>query len=82
MNMNPAKYEYQSEFAKRYVAEGRSEGLVEGRAALLIRLLTRRFGELPDSAIARVRSASVPELEAMGDSVLTAQSLEEIFKVV
>lgn len=64
------------------MAEGRAEGLIEGRAELLIRLLSRRFGELSDFAIARVRTASVAELEAMGDSTLTARSLEEIFDVI
>jgi predicted transposase YdaD len=29
--MDPSKYEFQSEFAKRYLAEGRQEGRVEGR---------------------------------------------------
>ncbi len=29
--MDPAKYEYQSEFARRYVAQGRAEGKVEGK---------------------------------------------------
>jgi hypothetical protein len=37
--MDPAKYEYQSDFAKRYIGlgrdEGRAEGQAEGRAALL-----------------------------------------------
>lgn len=70
MNMNPAKYEYQSEFAKRYVAEGRAE--------VLIRLLTRRFGELPDKALAQVRAASRSEIEEMADRVLTGTSLEEV----
>ena len=42
--MDPAKYEYQSDFAKQYIglgrAEGRAEGELHGRAALLQRLLT------------------------------------------
>lgn len=91
MNMNPASYQYQSDFAKRYVAEGRAQGLEEGmekglekgmekgQAKLLIRQVTRRFGELPEAAAARIRSASAAELEAIADRVLTAQSLQEVF---
>jgi hypothetical protein len=30
--MDPAKYEYQSEFAKRYLSQGRAEGEAKGRA--------------------------------------------------
>ena len=42
-NMDAGKYEYQSDFARGYFAQGRAEGLAEGeahgRAALIIRLL-------------------------------------------
>ena len=34
--MDPAKYEYQSEFARRYFAEGK----VEGKAELVLKLLS------------------------------------------
>ena len=55
--MDPAKYEYQSDFAKQYIglgrAEGRAEGELHGRAPLLQRLLTRRIGQLPDEATDR-----------------------------
>jgi Domain of unknown function (DUF4351) len=84
-NMDLSKYEYQSEFARRYVAqgrqEGRSEGLSEGRSEgrvdLLARQLTRRFGPLTEAARARLASASIDELDAIGERLLTAGSLEE-----
>ena len=75
--MDPAKYEYQSDFAKRYVAQGRAEGALEGRAALVLRQLTRRFGPLPPAAAERLGAASVDELDAIGERLLTAQSLDE-----
>jgi hypothetical protein len=71
--MDPAKYEYRSEFAKRYIGLGRAEG----RAALLQRQLTRRFGPLPATAIERLSAASIDELDAIGERLLGAQSLEE-----
>jgi hypothetical protein len=71
--MDPSKYEYQSEFARRYVAQGRSEG----RADLLARLLAHRFGPLPDAAHERLATASIEELDAIGVRLLTAQSLPE-----
>jgi hypothetical protein len=67
--MDPAKYEYRSDFARRYVAEG--------RAALLQRLLARRFGPLPTNAMERLSAATIDELDAIGDRLLSAQSLEE-----
>lgn len=71
--MDPAKYEYQSEFAKRYVALGRAEG----RATLLTRQLTLRFGVLPPDAVARLSAASIDELDAIGERLLTARTLQE-----
>ena len=71
-------YEYQSDFAKMYVAEGREEGREEGERILLLRQLRKRFGELPVIAIARVESAEVALLEQWGDRVLSATSLAEV----
>lgn len=71
--MDPAKYEYQSDFAKHYIGVGRAEG----RAALVQRLLVRRFGPLPAEAIERLSSATIDELDGIADRLLSAQSLEE-----
>ncbi|HEX5049719.1 MAG TPA: DUF4351 domain-containing protein, partial [Gammaproteobacteria bacterium] len=75
--MDPAKYEYQSDFAKHYIGVGRAEGRAEGRAALVQRLLVRRFGPLPAEAIERLSSATIDELDGIADRLLSAQSLEE-----
>lgn len=71
--MNPIKYEYQSDFAKRYVAQGRAEG----RAALVARQLSFRFGPLSAEVQAQIASSSVDELDAIGERLLTASSLQE-----
>jgi len=88
-SMDPAKYEYQSDFAKRYVtlgktqgreegrAEGRAEGAALGRATLVAKQLTHRFGPLSQTVHARLTSASVEELDAIGERLLTARNLEE-----
>jgi hypothetical protein len=75
--LDPASYEYQIEFARSYVAEGRAQGEMTGRAALVTKQLTRRFGTLTDAAKIQVSSASVEELDAIGERLLTAQTLEE-----
>lgn len=72
-NMDPAQYQFQSDFAKRYVALGR----LEGRVNLLFRLLEARFGPLDDETRARVAAASIDELDAVGDRLLTAPTLQE-----
>jgi hypothetical protein len=71
--MNPAKYEYRSEFARRYFGQG----LAEGRAALLQRLLTQRFGPLPAEVHECLSAATIDELDAIGERLLNAQSLQE-----
>jgi hypothetical protein len=42
--MDLRNYEYQSDFARRYVAEGVARGVAKGRADLVTKLLTLRFG--------------------------------------
>jgi predicted outer membrane protein len=76
--MDPAKYEYQSEFAKRYLSQGRAEGEAKGRAELLLKLLTLRFGPLPEAAQVRVQTATGEELELFAERVLSAQTLDQV----
>ncbi|WP_161810363.1 DUF4351 domain-containing protein [Steroidobacter agaridevorans] len=71
--MLPFKYEYQSDFAKHYVAEG----LTQGRVALITRLLAARFGSLSDAVRGKIAASTIEELDAIGDRLLTAASLQE-----
>ncbi len=59
--------------------EGRLEGRVEGESKLLRRLLERRFGALPAWATEKLSNATEPSLEAWGEAILTAQTLESVF---
>ncbi|WP_437293528.1 DUF4351 domain-containing protein [Sorangium sp. So ce426] len=75
-------YEYQSDFAKKYVAQGRDqgrrEGRLEGKRAVLLRQLRARFGELPDAAVARIEAAESAALEQWAERVLSANSLADV----
>ncbi len=75
--MDPAKYVYQSDFAKQWIGVGRAEGELQGRAALLQRQLTHRFGPLPPEATERLSAATIDELDAIGERLLSAESLDE-----
>jgi predicted transposase YdaD len=83
--MATQKYEFQSDFARRYIAlgreegeaSGRAEGEARGRAALVIRLLTARFGRIEPQVDDRLRRASIAELDAIGERLLTARSLQD-----
>ena len=51
---------------------------VEGERALLRRLLTLKFGPLPEGAATVLDAATEQQLETWAERVLTAASLEEI----
>ncbi len=62
------------------IVEGRVEGRVEGESKLLKRQLERRFGALPAWATEKLSSASEQTLDVWGEAVLTALTLEAVFK--
>ena len=79
-----------STFVERYKNEGKQEGLQigkqeglqigkqEGEAQILKRLLTRKFGELPEEKRRMVETADSDTLLKWSERVLTADSLEEV----
>jgi predicted transposase YdaD len=91
--MDPAKYQYQSDFARRYYGQGRAdgraegratgqatgqaEGLAKGRAELVVRQLALRFGALSNEVQARILAASIADLDAIGERLLTARTLQD-----
>lgn len=70
-----------SEGLQEGLREGLREGLQEGEAKLLLRLLERRFGPLPEAIRQRVAGADAETLLVYGEKVLEARSLDEVFKV-
>jgi len=58
---------------------GEERGRQQGEAALLLRLLERRFGAVPASARDRVLAADTVTLEEWGVRMLDAATLEEVF---
>jgi len=77
MNMDLRKYEFQSAWAREYLARSRAEGEAHGRVVMLTRLLTARFGQIESAVSERIQRASIAELDAIGERVLTAGSLQE-----
>ncbi|MEZ4447944.1 MAG: hypothetical protein R3B09_00605 [Nannocystaceae bacterium] len=78
--MATANYEFQSDFARRYYTEGKSEGILAGEALLLLRLLERKGIALSDDDRERVlRCTECAQLEAWADRLLTATGRDDIF---
>lgn len=75
--MDASKYEYQSEFARRYFGAGKAEGVAQGRVEIVLKLLATRYGQLSAAVAARVQGANTADLDAIAQRVLTAQTLDE-----
>lgn len=80
-------YEYQSDFAKKYVAEGRAEGLTQGLAQgrakeaahNLLSVLRVRGIAVPDAVRERILAQAVPErLERWLEKAVVAASVSEV----
>ncbi|MDD5036129.1 MAG: DUF4351 domain-containing protein [Methylococcaceae bacterium] len=69
---------YQEAFSEVRLT-GKAEGRVEGEAALLLRLLERKFRPLPESARQQVARTDAETLLIWGERVLDAKSLDEVW---
>ena len=59
--------------------QGLHRGNVEGSANVLERLLTKRYGPLPDDIHYRLHNATVDQLEHWADTFLDADTLAAVF---
>ncbi|MEH1793982.1 Rpn family recombination-promoting nuclease/putative transposase [Nostoc sp.] len=58
--------------------EGREEGKIEGERAIVLRLLNRRVGNIPDALLSPIQELSVEQLEALGDALLDFSTLADL----
>jgi flagellar biosynthesis/type III secretory pathway protein FliH len=75
--------EWSRTWKEQSIEEGRRLGLEQGRKEgeiiVLERLLTRRFGPLPEIFQMRLHAATTEQFEHWADQILEAGSLEEFF---
>ena len=61
------------------VAEGRTEGLSEGKQGSLLRILRHRFGHVPEDVVNRVRSIrDAGLLDGLTDAALDVPELDQL----
>ena len=78
--MSTGNYEYQSEFARRYVAQGRTEGKAEGEAkGVLVVLRARGLIVSPEIEERVTRCTDIALLEEWLRRAVVVASAEEIF---
>jgi hypothetical protein len=87
--MQSGNYEYQSEFARKYVAQGRQEGLQEGlqkglqkgEVAALFEVLDARGLKVDAKARKRIVACTEPaQLKGWLRKAVTVQSVQELFE--
>jgi hypothetical protein len=66
------------EWKQQWRQEGLQEGLQKGEAAMLLRLLERRFGALPGWVSERIAAADTSALEEWSLRILDAKSIDEV----
>jgi hypothetical protein len=65
--------------AEQLHEEGRKEGREQNQRENLLVLLNRRFGPLSEQTLARIRHASLAQLQSWFDRGITTQSLDAVF---
>ena len=58
--------------------EGEQQGMQQGETNMVIRQLTRRFGNLTPNQLKKVRSLSLPQLESLGEGLLDFNNLSDL----
>jgi predicted transposase YdaD len=58
---------------------GREEGKQEGEQTLILRLLQKRVGELPEKVRERIQNLSLNQLEELGEALLDFTKIEDLF---
>ncbi|MGN7611319.1 Rpn family recombination-promoting nuclease/putative transposase [Magnetococcales bacterium HHB-1] len=61
-------------------AWGEARGIIKGGTQLLLLLLQKRFGSLPEWSMAKLELATQEEVELWSERILNAACLEDVFK--
>ena len=73
-----------NEGIEKGIEQGRNEGIEKGEAkgevTVLKKLLTKRFGELPDWATQKLEQANLPQLEAWTEKLFDSETLTDFFE--
>jgi len=62
----------------RVYREAKEEGRQEEATSLVLRQLTRRFGEVPQNLAQQIRELPINEIETLGEALLDFQSLSDV----
>ena len=66
------------EIKAEIIEQGRAEGRAEGEATLILKLLSKRFGDVPSSISDKIRALPLPDLESLGEGILDFKTLDAV----
>ena len=61
------------------IEKGMEKGMEKGERVLLHRLITKRFGGIPENLQEKINSATSSQLEEWADKMIRAETIEDIF---
>jgi predicted transposase YdaD len=64
---------------ERGIAEGKQEGKQEGEQNLVVRLLQKRVGNLPEEIRKKIQTLSLNQLESLREALLDFTAIEDLF---
>jgi predicted transposase YdaD len=62
----------------RFYQEAKEDGREEEGRALVLRLLNRRFGVLPESLSSQIADLSLTQIESLAEALLDSQTLSDL----
>ena len=70
---------YEQRGIEKGIEQGIEQGILRGKKDTLLHLMQSKFGELPVTIVAKVRSlSSVEDVNSLTDRILSAASLEQM----
>ncbi len=72
------KMEYVTGIERRAIQRGLQQGLGQGAASIVLRLLRRRLGELKSSVVARIEALPIEKLEQLSEALLDFTSIKDL----
>ena len=60
------------------VVQGIVQGIVQGERAIILRLLNRRVGTLPESITNKIADLSIEQIETLAEELLDFQSIADL----
>ncbi|MEB3292118.1 MAG: DUF4351 domain-containing protein, partial [Synechococcales bacterium] len=69
---------YEEERKVPYITSVEQIGYERGERSLILRLLNRKFGQLPDRTLDRIQTLTLPQLEQLGDALLDFSAIADL----